>query len=75
MHIGDDRFRMLVENSASDIALITADGRVIEAAPSSEGRGVLGIETVEQSAVSFDKGNVSGTGASSKRLQNTGFFN
>ena len=44
MHIGDDRFRMLVENSASDIALIAADGRVIDAAPSSEGRGALGYE-------------------------------
>jgi len=47
MHIGDDRFRMLVENSASDIALIAADGRVIDAAPSSEGRGTLGYEAVD----------------------------
>ncbi|MBT5531463.1 sigma 54-interacting transcriptional regulator [Candidatus Poribacteria bacterium] len=47
MHIGDERFRMLVENSASDIALIAADGRVIDAAPSTEGRGALGLETAE----------------------------
>ena len=47
MHIGDDRFRMLVENSASDIALIAADGRVIDAAPSSEGRGALGYEAAD----------------------------
>jgi hypothetical protein len=38
---------MLVENSASDIARIAADGRILDAAPSSEGRGALGYETAD----------------------------
>ena len=47
MYIGDGRFRMLVENSASDIALIAADGRILDAVPLSEGRGTLGYETAD----------------------------